>query len=141
MKDVATDKTSKEKKWIERSAMLRAEQESRGDIVRARRKAEIDLIITAAEDIVEEAQYLESKGDLKSAIREVKRLFSDEFCRLQSRLNKLPFYDAAMKILMRPEVERQEQRKRDEVERQKRCKMDEECFLMNLEDKWVRIYK
>ena len=117
---------SKVKNWMEKSAMRRAEQESRGDVVRARRKAEIDLIIISAVDVVQRAQYLENQGDLDSAIREVKRLFSNEFCRLQSRLKNLPFYEAAMKILTRPEVERKE-----------RVKEKEECFLMMLEEKWV----
>jgi hypothetical protein len=119
---------SKKKNWIEWSASLRAEQESRGDIVRARRKAEIDSIIIAAVNVVQRAQYLEAQGDLNSAIREVKRLFSNEFCRLQSRLKNLPFYESAMKTLMRPEVERQE-----------RFKEEEERSLMMLEEKWVLI--
>ena len=122
--------------------MIRADQESRADIIRARRKEEIDLIFSVAEDIIKKATYLESHGNLDRAQREVQRLFSPEFCRIQSRLNKLPLYDAVMKILMRANaspvryrealvvssisVERQERLKSAELERQERCRMDEE---------------
>ena len=145
LRDDEKVKIREEKKRIrkERSAMIRADQESRADIIRARRKEEIDLIFSVAEDVVKKATYLESHGNLDRAQREVQRLlFSHEFCRIQSRLNKLPLYDAVMKILMRANaspvryrealvvssisVERQERLKSAELERQERCRMDEE---------------